>query len=281
MLAATRRARIAELLRSRRSVTVAQLEGEFGISSMTVRRDLAELERQGIAHRTHGGAVLPDIAAHEDSFTQRLEVAAGAKRALADAALERIADEETIFLDSSTTSYFVARRLLDQGSLGLTVITNSLPVMDLVASSGTSGIELIGVGGSLRRLTRSYVGPVAVAAVRAHFADRVFLSVKGVTADGTLTDADPLEAEVKRSMIGQATESVLLVDASKLATRGLSAIATVDELSAVLAYGVSGGEVAALRSPGVDVVQLAGPADDGAGSARGPRSRAGGEEAPE
>ena len=240
---------------------------------MTVRRDLAELERQGIAHRTHGGAVLPDIAAHEDSFTQRLEVATDAKRALAGAALERIGAEETIFLDSSTTSYYLAQRIVEEGSLGLTVITNSLPVMDLVATGVTSEIELIGVGGSLRRLTRSYVGPVAVAAVRAHFADRVFLSVKGVTADGTLTDADPLEAEVKRAMIGQASESVLLVDASKLAIRGLSAIAGVGELSAVIAYGASGGEVAALRSPGVNLVQLDGAAGDGAA----PSGDAGGE----
>jgi len=264
VLAATRRARIAELLRSSRSVTVAQLEGEFGISSMTVRRDLAELERQGIAHRTHGGAVLPDIATHEDSFTQRLEVATEAKRALADAALERIGAEETVFLDSSTTSYFVARRIVEDGSLRLTVITNSLPVMDLIATGGGSGIELIGIGGSLRRLTRSYVGPVAVAGARAHFADRVFLSVKGVTGDGTLTDADPLEAEVKRTMIAQASESVLLVDASKLAARGLSVIAGVDEVSAVIAHGVGDSELAALGAPGSIVAHVGGAGEHGA-----------------
>lgn len=256
MLAATRRARIAELLRRRRSVTVTELEREFEISSMTVRRDLAELERQGIAHRTHGGAVLPDIASHEDSFDQRLEVATEAKRGLAEAAVARIGAEETVFLDSSTTSYFVARRILAEGTPGLTLITNSLPVMDLISTSGSAAIELIGIGGSLRRLTRSFVGPTAVAAVRAHFADRVFLSVKGVTADGTLTDADPLEAEVKRTMIGQASESVLLADASKLASRGLSAIAAIDELSAAIAYGASSGDLAPLRSPGVAVEHL-------------------------
>lgn len=244
-------------------MTVGQLEQEFGISSMTARRDLAELERQGIARRTHGGAVLPDIAAHEDSFTQRLEAATEAKQALAEAALRRIGPEETVFLDSSTTSYFVARRVVAEGSLGLTVITNSLPVMDLVATSATSDIELIGIGGSLRRLTRSYVGPVAVGGVRAHFADRLFLSVKGVAADGTLTDADPLESEVKRAMIAQASESVLLVDASKLAARGLSRIASVGELAAVLAYGLSGSEVAPLRSPGVGLVALDDATDGG------------------
>lgn len=237
-------------------MSVAQLEQEFGISSMTVRRDLAELERQGMARRTHGGAVLPDITAHEDSFTQRLETATEAKKALADAALRRIGPQETIFLDSSTTTYFVAQRIVEEGCRGLTVITNSLPVMDLLATSARADIELIGIGGSLRRLTRSYVGPVAVAAVRAHFADRVLLSVKGVARDGSLTDADPLEAEMKRAMISQASESVLLVDASKVAARGLSRIASVADLSAVLAYGLSGSDVAPLRSPGVDLVMV-------------------------
>ena len=93
---------------------------------MTARRDLAELERQGIARRTHGGAVLPSISAQEDSFAQRVEVATEAKMALAEAAVAMLSPRETIFLDSSSTAYFVARRIVDLG-LGVTVITNSLP----------------------------------------------------------------------------------------------------------------------------------------------------------
>jgi DeoR/GlpR family transcriptional regulator of sugar metabolism len=272
MLAATRRDRIAELLRDSRSVSVAQLEREFGISSMTVRRDLAELERQGIARRTHGGAVLPDIAAHEDSFTQRLETATEGKSALAEAALAKISPGETIFLDSSTTSYFLARRIVSSG-IELTVITNSLPVMELVATEATSGIYLIGAGGTLRRLTRSFVGPIAVAAVRAHYVDRVFLSVKGVTPDGVLTDADPLETEVKRAMIDHANESVLLVDETKLAARGLSAIAPVSALSAVLAYGIAGIDAQPLHAHGVALH----PVDGGrAGGAGGDEANGGG-----
>jgi DeoR/GlpR family transcriptional regulator of sugar metabolism len=268
VLAATRRTRIAELLRGSRSVTVAELEREFGISSMTARRDLAELERQGIARRTHGGAVLPDIAAHEDSFTQRLETATEAKEALAEAALATISEDETVLLDSSTTSYFLARRIADSG-IRLTLITNSLPVMDLVATSPNPGIELIGAGGSLRRLTRSFVGPVTVAAIRAHFADRLFLSVKGITADGSLTDPDPLEAEVKRAMIAQAGEATLLVDASKLAVRGLSAISHVGELARVIGYGFDSREADRLRSAGAMLVPVGGDAGDDARGLRG------------
>jgi DeoR/GlpR family transcriptional regulator of sugar metabolism len=252
VLAESRRAAIVELLRSSGSVTVAQLERQFGISPMTARRDLSDLERQGLARRTHGGAVLPAITAHEDSFATRMETETEAKLALAEAAFQMLVARQSVFLDSSSTAYFVARRIVQEG-LAVTVITNSQPVMELVSSSGATNLELIGVGGTLRRLTRSYVGPFAIHTVLGHFADRLFLSVKGVTADGTLTDADPLEAEVKRAMIAHAEEAVLLVDRSKLSARGLSAIGPVGELAAVVTHGVPGGELAALRATGVTV----------------------------
>ena len=93
---------------------------------------------------------------------------------------------------------------------------------------------MIGIGGTLRRLTRSFVGPFAVRTVQGHFADRLFLAVKGMAENGMLTDADPLEAEVKRTMIEQAGESTLLVDHTKLPARGLSVVGSVVELSNVL-----------------------------------------------
>src|SRR5215470_13285473 len=134
MLAMARRAAILDLLRDRGAVTVTEVETRFGVSPMTARRDLAELERQGIARRTHGGAVLPSISAQEDSFAQRVEVATDAKAKLAEAAVAMLAPRETVFLDSSSTAYFVARRIVDLG-IGVTVITNSLPTMDAIASA--------------------------------------------------------------------------------------------------------------------------------------------------
>jgi len=86
------------------------------------------------------------------------------------------------------------------------VLTNSLPVMELLFKEGGPGLEVIGIGGTLRRLTRSFVGPFAVRTVQGHFADHLFLSVKGIAQNGMLTDADPLEAELKRTMIEQAGE---------------------------------------------------------------------------
>ncbi|HEY6887132.1 MAG TPA: DeoR/GlpR family DNA-binding transcription regulator, partial [Solirubrobacter sp.] len=218
MLAVTRRAAIAALLRETGAITVTEVEAEFGISPMTARRDLMELERHGLARRTHGGAVLPSISAQEDSFAARVEVATEAKAGLADAAVAMLSPGETVLLDSSSTAYFVARRIVEIG-LGVTVITNSLPVMEAVAAREIPNVKLIGIGGTLRPLTRSFVGPYAIHTILGHYADRLFLSVKGVTRDGVLTDADELEAEVKRTMIAQSRESVLLLDDSKLGAR--------------------------------------------------------------
>src|SRR5438128_1566159 len=201
MLADERRRLIAERLRQDGSVSVATLEEEFGISPMTARRDLGELERQGIARRTHGGAVLPGLSSHEDSFFQRLEVEVDAKERLADAALAELSPGEAIFVDSSTTGYFAARRIVGH-NLRCTLLTNSVPIMELVCAAEAPQVDLIGVGGSLRKLTRSFVGPQALRAVEAHFADHAIFSVRGVT-DGYLTDPDPLEAEIKRAMIAR------------------------------------------------------------------------------
>src|SRR3954469_12069745 len=125
--------------------------------------------------------------------------------------------------------------------------------MELVASHPSSPAELVGIGGTLRRLTRSFVGPVATSAVQSHYADRFFFSVKGVTPDGVLTDADSLEAEVKRTMLRRAANPILLIDQSKLESRGLSVIAPVSEVARILTCGVEEAELAPLAALGVDL----------------------------
>src|SRR3712207_9590184 len=111
-----RQQRIAELVRETGSVTVAALESEFGVSPATVRRDLAELERQGKVRKTHGGAVMPGLAQHEDSFQQRLGEAVGPKKRLARAASALLEAEESAFIDSSTTAYYAVQRMLADAS---------------------------------------------------------------------------------------------------------------------------------------------------------------------
>lgn len=232
MIAEARREQIREMLMETGAVTVSQLQARFGVSPMTARRDLVVLEERGSARRTHGGAVLPSVAAPEHSFSQRVAAATAIKLRLADAAYATLHPGETIFLDSSSTAYFLARRIAETG-LAVRVLTNSGSVMQVLAAVDHE-LELTIIGGIHRRLTGSFVGPSAVRMIREHFVDRLFLSVTGVSRTGVLTDADDLEAAVKRAMLDQAAESTLLLDATKLNTYGRQAIAPLARVSLVL-----------------------------------------------
>ena len=252
MIPEQRQQRIAKLIRGLGSITVARLEEEFGISAATARRDLAVLERQGKVRRTHGGAILPSLTQQEDSFQQRLEEAVAAKKRLAHAALTLLEENETVFIDSSTTAYYAAQRLLASVQR-LTLLTNLMPAMELLTTVESSNVELIGMGGAFRGLTLSFVGPCTVRMVESFLADKVFFSVRGVTPEGYLTDSNPLEAEVKRAMVRQAARPVLLVDGRKFERRGLSVITHVSEVALVLTADAHRSRVETLVESGVEV----------------------------
>ena len=234
------------------SVTVDGLEKELGISAATARRDLALLERQGKVKRTHGGAVPPGLTQHEDSFQQRLGEAVEQKKRLARAAAALLGADETVFIDSSTTAYYAARRIL-AGNSGVTFLTNLVPVMDLFSNADPSGRSMVGLGGIFRALTLSFVGPCTIHTIESYMADRTFLSVKGITSEGYLTDINPLEAEVKKAMIRHAERPVLLVDGRKFEQRGFSVIDHVSEVSLVVTADARRSHVEALEDLGVDV----------------------------
>jgi DeoR family transcriptional regulator of aga operon len=244
--------RIVMLVREAGSVTVAGLEKELGISAATARRDLALLERRGKVKRTHGGAVAPGLTQHEDSFQQRLGEAVEAKKRLARAASALLEAEESAFIDSSTTAYYAVQRMLADAS-NVTFLTGLLPVMDLFSTADPSAVSMVGFGGIFRPLTLSFVGPCTIRMIESFWADRTFFSVKGITPEGQLTEANPLEAEVKRAMIRQATSPVLLVDGRKFGRRGLSVITDVREVALVLTADASEDRMAALAEVGVEV----------------------------
>jgi DeoR/GlpR family transcriptional regulator of sugar metabolism len=255
LVPAQRRELIAAHLRDTGSVAVSELESEFGISPMTARRDLQALEREGRARRTHGGAVSPRLATQEDSFESRLTQSQSSKESLGRAARALVKDGEAVFIDSSTTAYYAVRSLLAAG-MRVTVLTNSVPVMELVVRAELPKASLIGLAGSLRKPSRSFVGPATVAAVERHFADKALFSVNGVAPGGVLTEADPLEAEVKRRMLVRSKSSVLMLDGSKFERVGLSAIAGVKTIAKVLVADATPGQVDRLAASGVDLEEV-------------------------
>lgn len=220
---AERRRLILGMLREHGSVSVDQVQERFGVSAMTARRDLAMLSASGHVLRTHGGAVVPDVGVRGQPFRARLEQDVPAKLRLAEAVVRALESHQTVFLDSSSSSYYVARQLVN-GDVSITLITNSLPVIGLVADAKPAHLALIGLGGEFHAATQSFADPETIRAIEGFSADRAIFSVNGIAPDGSLTDPDPDEATVKRAMINHARTAVLIAAAEKFNDHGPNVI---------------------------------------------------------
>jgi len=227
MLAVERRKKIAEIIAKEKSVLVTELGKMFSVTEETIRRDLEKLERQGILVRTYGGATLIEEADFEMPVQLRETINAEGKHLIGKVAAGLIHSGETIFLDASTSSLHVAKNIKDKK--GLTVITNSLKV--IMELSECDGIHLISTGGILRNKSLSYVGRVAEKNILDHYyANKAFLSCRGVTLTRGLADSNEQEAEIKKAMM-QCTECVvLLCDQSKLGKLGFPVFASLDDI---------------------------------------------------
>jgi DeoR/GlpR family transcriptional regulator of sugar metabolism len=208
-LAAERLDRLRDLVRARRVVRLQELCREAGVSTATARRDLAELEKRGELRRVHGGAVSVGSRLDEPLFDDKTALAAREKQRIAAAALARIQPGETVYLDGGSTVLALARLLRDRTNV--TVVTNSLRAASELSGAGP---RLILVGGELRRLSQTVVGPLTRAVLEELHVDRAFMGTMGFAAEG-LTTTDAGEAFTKELVMRRAREVVLLADSSK------------------------------------------------------------------
>jgi DeoR/GlpR family transcriptional regulator of sugar metabolism len=144
------------------------------------------------------------------------------------------------------------RELLETG-MPVTLLTNSLPVMTAVGGTEAPQVELIGIGGSFRKLTRSFVGAGTVRMIERFFVDRIVFSVKGIEPEGFLTDPDPLEADVKRAMIARARTALLVAQAQKFDARGMNVIVPADAVDVAYLADPPAAGVHVLKAAGVDI----------------------------
>lgn len=205
-----RQREIVSRLRSGRTLSVLGLAAELDVSDETIRRELRTLEEQGVVIREHGGARLAALA-FEGPLNQRMEENADAKLRIARAAAELVTDGAIVFIDSGTTSCFIARQLVERR--GLTVITNSLQVAgDLGAINGN---RLFLAGGQMDYDYRAFSDHQAQAFVRGFTPHLAILSVGGISLDRGLMDFHPGEAEMSRIAYATAKQVMLGVDSSK------------------------------------------------------------------
>ena len=216
MTPADRLKAILHLAQTDQRLVVETLAQGLATSRETIRRDLAELDRQGLLRRVHGGAVLALQKVEEGPFQDRMQQQVAAKRAIARHVAEGLLPGDSIFIDTGTTTLFLAEEIAQRK--GLIIITNSAEIADLCAKG--EGNRIVLIGGEFRRPGRETVGPMAVAQIRQLRAARAILTVASVTSRGVF-DIDPQEAEVARAMIAQADAVTVLADASKMGRAGV------------------------------------------------------------
>lgn len=252
LLAPERRAEITRLIETEGSVRVAHLCTRFGVTEETIRRDLETLEKAGVVERTYGGAISPKRISHESPYQGREQLHRKEKEAIAEAVCDMVGDRETILLDASSTSHYVARALM-QRKQALTVMTNSLAITQ--ALSGHQGFTVMCTGGTLRETSLSFVGPHAERALRDYHVDKAIISCKGLDVERGFTDSNDLEVEMKKLMLGAANEVFAVVDSSKWGYVGFALIGPVTSVQRVITDGkVNTAQVERVQEQGVEVV---------------------------
>lgn len=247
MLAERRHQLILRALRSGGPAAVTDLSEQLGVSPATIRRDLVKLEEDGLLTRVHGGAVAED---GDQPFAEVAEVRVPAKDAIAERAAALVQDGQSVLLDIGTTAYRLARRLHGRR---LTVITSNLVVYEELADD--EGIELVLLGGMVRREYRSLVGFLTEDNLRQLHADWLFLGTSGVRPGGQVMDTTVVEVPVKRAMIGAGDKVVLLADAAKFPGTGMAKVCGPEDLDMVVTDApVDTVTRTALRDAGVEVL---------------------------
>ncbi len=226
MFALERQKRILEILNTSGAVWVSKLSTELGVTEETIRRDLEKLEKQESLVRTHGGAVPITDSSYELSLEKRKQTNSEVKEQLAKAAAEHLLPGDTIFLDSSTTTFFMAKEIKKMKNI--TVITNSLRIVQEL--SDAEAIKVIAVGGLVSN-NQSFVGSIAEKAIQHDFfADKFFFSSKGVSADVGILESNEQECAIKQKMLKNANKKYFLCDSSKVGKVGFYKLIPLEKL---------------------------------------------------
>jgi DeoR family transcriptional regulator of aga operon len=251
LLAEGRRRKILELVEQTGQVTIHDVVRRFAVSAVTARSDLDALSANGVVLRSHGGAVR-----YEPTQDYPLKLKATLHRSeksrIGQAAAQLVRPNETIILDSGTTTAEIAKSL-KRAKLKFTVITSALNIANELADAPE--ISLIMLGGLLRRVSYSFVGPQAEAMLRELHADRLFLAVDGFDLEGGPFTPDVLEAQLNGLMMKIAREVTVVADSTKLGRRSLFRIGPVENVHRLITDSRAPDEFTnALRKKGVEVV---------------------------
>ena len=251
--AGARHARILDLVHRNGFVSVAEVADGFGVSEMTIRRDLWALEDKGLLVRTHGGAVgigrREVFDADEPAFSSRRRRNATAKAAIARAAAAMIGVRESVGIDVGTSTLALAEEIAHRP--GVTVFTNNLSA---AAVLGRGGCPVHIFGGPVRGPELSVVGTGALQQIRELYLTKIFLGVSGMIEAGFF-DYSPEDTEVKRAYIEQSEQVIALCDSSKFDHRSLIKVCDLNQVNTLVTEAPPPPHLAeALRRAGTEIV---------------------------
>lgn len=247
----TRQLLILEELRSAGRVEVGVLARHHDVAEMTIRRDLAALEKLGTVRRFHGGADLGPGRATEVPYRMRVTERLDEKRRIAAAVVDELAGGQAVYLDVGSTALEIAKALAGRDDRDLTVITASLRVLNALADS--PGIRLISLGGEVRAEEQSLIGPLARAVLERLWIDVCVLGVAGVDHRAGLTEYNLADAEVKRAVLERSERVVVSADHSKIGHTSFALVAPADRADLVVTDDAAdAAQLDRLRDLGVD-----------------------------
>lgn len=217
MLAVERKQKIIERLRRDRRVYVGELSRELDVTEETIRRDLKDIEKQGIAIRSHGGALL-NSTSQVKPFLERETINHDLKWKIALCVQDLIEDGMVIMVDASTTTKMVIENI--DNSKNLTIITNSYTLMDNM--SERSNMRFIATGGEVYGKYKAYVGSDALRTIQRYNADLAILSCHSLSLDCGYTESNILEGDVKFAMSRRSARTIEVADHTKFNRRSLA-----------------------------------------------------------
>jgi DeoR/GlpR family transcriptional regulator of sugar metabolism len=265
MIVIERRKKIKELLIKNTAVKVSDLVDLLSVSEETIRRDLLQLEKEGVAIKNYGGAILSEaLQRYEMSIlpvTQRQLQYSIEKELIGRAAAELVQDDQIVILDAGSTTFQVGRHLNQKD---LTIITNALNIAEECSKEETASIYLL--GGKLRRNSMSLVGPQAESELKKFSADYVFLGTAGISLRQGFTSSDLYEAEIKRAMVSAGQKIVVVADHSKLQKAGLTPYCDFEEIDIFITSDrVDIETLRKIEGKGIEVIVTAVPKNDSFG----------------
>lgn len=230
MLALERRNLILEKLQEEKRVVVSELSQLYSVSEETIRRDLDKLEKEGLATKSYGGAVINEDVGIDLPFNIRKNQNVQGKQKMAEIAASMVNDGDHIFLDASTTAVFVAKALKEKERL--TVVTNSMEI--LLELSDVSGWNIISTGGVMKEGYLAFLGARTEEVIRSYYVDKVIFSCKALNEDLGIMESKEAFGTTKKAMINSGKMRILVVDSTKFDQTAFSVAGQLRDIETVI-----------------------------------------------